>query len=239
MRIRFRGANFETLTDIMFLNPHENNSSKVKIVKGTLLYGRNGAGKSTLAKAIRKAKGEVLETISQAYFIDNNGNPIVLSDEEKSRIFVFDEDYVDKKIKYHDTGLDTIIMLGQQVEIEEQLEDARRILDEAKEAYDAQNAVVYDYENGDEDKSPKRYMKEIRWALQGDDCWSGRDKLIKGNRQNTGIRDDTYKQFISISTTKTRDQLLIDFNEKLKELRIAQQGDDYLDKSTSYIFRVQ
>lgn len=223
--IRFRGANFETLTDIMFLNPHENNSSKVKIVKGTLLYGRNGAGKSTLAKAIRKAKGEVLETISQAYFIDINGNPIVLSDEEKSRIFVFDEDYVDKKIKYHDTGLDTIIMLGQQVEIEEQLEDARRILNEAREAYDAQNAVVYDYENGDEDKSPKRYMKEIRWALQGDDCWSGRDKLIKGNRQNTGIRDDTYKQFISISTTKTRNQLLIDFNEKLKELRIAQQGD--------------
>ena len=61
--------------------------------------------------------------------------------------------------------------------------------------------------------------------MQGDDCWAGRDKLIKGNRQNTRVSDDTYKQFISITTTKTHDQLIIDFNEKIKELRIAQQGE--------------
>ena len=53
----------------------------------------------------------------------------------------------------------------------------------------------------------------------------GRDKLIKNNRQNTGVRDDTYKQFITLTTTKTRDQLIIEFNEILKVLRIAQQGD--------------
>lgn len=223
--IRFRGASFETVTDILFLNPHEDNGNKVKKVKGSLLYGRNGAGKSTLAKAVRKGRGEVQETINQANFIDMDGNPIVLSDEEKSHIFVFDEDYVDKNIKFRDSGLDTIIMLGQQAEIEEQLENARKYLGNAKEAWDAQDLVVREYENADSDKSPKLYMKKIRWALQGDDCWSGRDKLIKGNRQNTGIRDDTYKQFVSITTTKKRDQLIIEFNEKLKELRIAQQGE--------------
>ncbi len=42
----------------------------------------------------------------------------MLSDEEKKRIFVFDEDYVDKNIKLRDSGLDTIIMWGQQAEIE-------------------------------------------------------------------------------------------------------------------------
>ena len=42
----------------------------------------------------------------------------------------------------------------------------------------------------------------MRLALQGDDCWAGRDKLIKNNRQNTGVRDDTYKQFITLTTTK-------------------------------------
>ena len=58
--IRLCGANFDEVTNILLLDPHEGN--KVKPVKGTLLYGRNGAGKSTLAKAVRKAKGE-----SQSY----------------------------------------------------------------------------------------------------------------------------------------------------------------------------
>lgn len=228
--IRLRGANYESLTDVLFFNPCEGN--KIKSVKGALIYGRNGAGKSTLAKAVRSVKGETIETIYQSDFIDVKGDTIVLNEEEKSHIFVFDEDYVDKNIKFRDSGLETIIMLGQQAEIEGQLEEAQRILREAKELCDVQSSVVNEYENIDDKKSPKHYIREMRLALQGDDCWSGRDKMIKGNRQNTGVRDDTYKKFISVTTTKTRDQLIIDFNEKIKELRIAQHGDaTILDKA--------
>lgn len=58
---------------------------------------------------------------------------------------MFDEDYVDKNIKLRDSGLDTIIMLGQQAEIEEQLVNARKILNENKEAYDTQSVIVSAY----------------------------------------------------------------------------------------------
>lgn len=63
--------------------------------------------------------------------------------------------------------------------------------------------VVNEYENEECEKSPKQYIKKMRWALQGDERWAGRDKLIKGNRQNTGVRDDTYKQFVIILTKLT------------------------------------
>lgn len=221
--IRFRGANFDTLTDVLFLDTHEGN--KTKKVKGALLYGRNGAGKSTLAKAVKKAKGDDQDTILQASFVDDNNNSLILSETEKAHIFVFDEEYVDKNVKFRESGLDTIIMLGQQAEIEEQIKDARMVLEKAKENRDAQNSIVNEYDNVDSDKSPKHFIRELRWALQGDDCWSGRDKQIKGNRQNTGVRDDTYKQFVSVSTTKSRDQLIVEYNDKLRELRIAQQGE--------------
>ena len=115
--IRLCGANFDEVTNILLLDPHEGN--KVKPVKGTLLYGRNGAGKSTLAKAVRKAKGESQDTISQAEFLSINNLPIELTEEEKSHVFVFDEEYIDKNVKFHESGLDTIIMLGHQVEIAE------------------------------------------------------------------------------------------------------------------------
>lgn len=223
--IRLCGANFESLADVLLLDPHEENSSKIKQVKGSLIYGRNGAGKSTLAKAVKKAKGEFQDTISQADFLGTNNTPLVLSEEEKSRIYVFDEDYIDKNIKLRESGLSTIIMLGQQAELEEQIQAAHKELEEVNSELNAQKSIVHEYEKVECEKSPKYHMKCIRSALQGDDCWAGRDKIIKGNRQNTAIRDDTYKQFVTLSTTKTRDQLIIEFNETLKELRNAQQGD--------------
>lgn len=76
-------------------------------------------------------------------------------------------------------------------------------------------------------------MKKMRYALQGDDCWAGRDKLIKGNRQNTSVHNDTYKHLVPFSTSKTRDQLIVEFNETLKSLREAQQGNATISSSIS------
>lgn len=76
-------------------------------------------------------------------------------------------------------------------------------------------------------------MKKMRYALQGDDCWAGRDKLIKGNRQNTSVHNDTYKHLVPFSTSKTRDQLIVEFNEALKSLREAQQGNATISSSIS------
>ena len=73
----------------------------------------------------------------------------------------------------------------------------------------------------------------MRYALQGDDCWAGRDKLIKGNRQNTSVHNDTYKHLVPFSTSKTRDQLIVEFNEALKSLREAQQGNATISSSIS------
>lgn len=233
--IQLLGANFESTSNLMLLKPLDKNS-ETKSVIGTLLYGRNGAGKSTIAKAFKKIKGEEQETILQAFLLDKDGNQFEISDEEKNHIFVFDEDYVDANIKFHESGLNTIVMMGQQVQIEEQLQEAQKLLSDLKTELSNQEKVVFEYSDYNNLKSPSYFLSKIRASLQGDDCWAGRDRKIKGTRQKTGVRDDTYKQFISINTLKTRDQLLIDFNEKLKELRVAQQGDAAISTEVPTLF---
>lgn len=221
--INLQGANFESMSNIMLLDPNTNDG--IKNVMGSLLYGRNGAGKSTIAKAIKKCKGEVVETIVNASFVDKDNNQIELNDEEKNRIFVFDEEFVDENIKFKESGLNTIVMIGQQVEIEKQIQDARKDLNDIEIDYNKQMNIVSEYNDYNNSKSPDFYLNKIRASLQGDDSWAGRDKLINGNRQNTRVSNNTYEQFISITTTKTRDQLIIDFEDKLKELRSAQNGE--------------
>lgn len=107
--IKVQGANFASLTPLSIFEPRDGNSFKT--VKGALLYGRNGTSKSTIAKAFRRAKGEVQPAIRQVSFFEKDGNPVILSEEEKKHIFVFDEDYVNDKVKLKEDHLDTIIML--------------------------------------------------------------------------------------------------------------------------------
>lgn len=221
--IRFLGANFDKVTDILMLDTNEGNTRKN--VKGCLLYGRNGAGKSTLAKAIKKAKGEIQDSIIQAEFLDINNSLIVLNEEENARVFVFDEEYIDKNIKFREEGLDTIIMVGHQVKLEDEIKDKKNKLEKMENDLVQKKEILSKIENSECKESPSYYLKKMRSALQGNSSWAGRDKTIKGNRQNTKVSDDTYKQFIELSTKKTRDQLVIEFDNKLKELQIAQKGD--------------
>lgn len=221
--IRLLGANFETVTDILMLDPNEGNTKKN--VKGSLIYGRNGAGKSTLAKAIKKAKGETQDTINQAEFLDINNSPVILSEKENARVFVFDEEYIDKNIKFREEGLDTIIMVGHQVKLEDEIKDTKNRLEKVKNKLEQKTEIIYKIENPECVESPLYYVKKMRSALQGNSSWAGRDKTIKGNRQNTKVSDDTFEQFIGLSTKETRDQLVIEFDNKLKELQIAQKGD--------------
>lgn len=188
--IKLKGGSFENLTDLNILDPRDGN--KVKRVKGAIVYGRNGAGKSTVAKALKKVILGGYTDIIDANVFDKDGTIINLSEDEKKHIFVFDEEFVDANVKLQDTGLNTIVMLGQQVELADKITDAQNELHIAKQKYiDQENIIRNVFENRDNSKSPKFYQMKLKLALQGDDCWAGRDKIVRNGRSNTGVKDNT------------------------------------------------
>lgn len=222
--IKLKGGSFENLTDLNILEPRDGN--KVKRVKGAIVYGRNGAGKSTIAKALKKIILGGYPDILDANVFDKDGTIINLSEDEKKHIFVFDEEFVDANVKLQDTGLNTIVMLGQQVELADKITYAQNELDIARQQYiDQENIIKNVFENRDDSKSPKFYQLKMKLALQGDDCWAGRDKIVRNGRSNTGVKDDTYKKFINLAPQKSRDELIILFDKKLLDLQKAENGD--------------
>lgn len=48
---------------------------------------------------------------------------------------------------------------------------------------------------------------------------------MKGSCQNTGVKDDTHKQFLSLSPIKSLDERSGAFNDKLKESHHSQKVD--------------
>ena len=138
-KLKILGAIFDSPTLFDFFNPQEGN--KEKTIKGALLYGRNGTGKSTIAKAFRKLSGESIATIFGADAYDDADQQVILTEEEKRCIFIFDEDYVDRNIRLQQDHLDTIVMLGEAADLTEKIEKVVHERDIAKSAYEQQDTL--------------------------------------------------------------------------------------------------
>lgn len=210
--IRLTGGNFTSPTDLSFFNTNQK--------QAIIIYGKNGAGKSTIAKAVKAISTQSLpSTIQQAEFFDKNKKSINLSDEERERIYVFDEEFVDKNIKFHQQGLNTIVMIGQQINLEEKITAKINELQKLKESLSEQQSTIDKYDDAANSKSPAYWQNQINEALRGTDNWAGRNKKIKlGEGSNSKVNNATYKQFIDLHPKESRDTLIIEFNDKLKDL---------------------
>ena len=220
--IELQGANFTSPTAITIFDPTD--GKNVRTVKAALLYGRNGTGKSTIAKSFRKIKGEDLTGMNHAFVYDSAGNAIILTEEEKKQIFVFDEDYVFRKVKLQEDHLDTIVMLGEAADLTEKIESAEATRDKAKNDYLTQDAIYKEYLDSSNPLSPQYYLFKIENTLRGDDGWAGRDKLLKDARHNSPVRSDTYKQFVKLTPEKSKSELIVDFTEQMNALENAKSG---------------
>lgn len=190
-----------------------------------LLYGRNGSGKSTIARAFRKIAGNEEETINSAVLCNENGNETQLTNEEKKNIYVFDQKFIDENIKFKDDGLDTIVMLGSQVDLDERIKELEENISVKRKELDDNKAILDEYNDFRNPKAPDYYIKQMENALRGDDNWAGRDKKINASaRINTRVDAETYRKFINLKPKMTRDTLIISFNNLLKNLEERESG---------------
>lgn len=120
--ITIAGANFNELTQLPILIKNWHSDQSQIAANCTLIYGRNGSGKSTISRAFSKVLGVNEENITYVELWDKDDNKLNLPDEEKKQIFVFNEDYVDANVKTKQKGLNTIIILGKQVDLDNKID---------------------------------------------------------------------------------------------------------------------
>ena len=204
-KIKFTGGFFESNTELDLINETDNIS---------LIYGKNGSGKSTITKAVLKAKGEDIPDIISSKLYDQDDNEMV----DTSNVHVFNEDYINSRVKICNDGLNAIVLLGELGEIEENINKAKDEINKEKESQEKQEEVCKKYKKIDSPESPLYFKTQINLALSGESHWAEREKLINNGKRNASVNESIIGSILETKVIHRETELRDAYSEKMELL---------------------
>lgn len=186
----------------------------------SVVYGRNGSGKTTIAHCI----GELVKPEEEKSEDYNVTSEAIIGDDNKQSVFVFDEDFIRDYVRVEREGLNTIVMLGEQVELDEQIAKKKNELTKKEEEYGKLDELRKKYDNATENISSKYYFNQLKDALRMDDGWADIDRDVKGNTVKSRITVDVINTLLELeepseSLEKLRERVIAD-------LKLYQQSEN-------------
>lgn len=198
-----QGGLFRDFTKLELFNYKDNND-----VRASLIYGENGTGKTTISKAFLKLAGKDKKEILKSALYNKEGEDITAELNNKN-IYVFNEDFINENVRLKRHGLGSIVIMGNQKRIDDKIneitEKEKRPVEKSLEEVKNNKTQFYQY------NSPHRYLEKIKTKLRGPGSWAERDRKIKNHRQNSAVKEDTYKKFNKVTESLSKDDLIREF----------------------------
>ena len=212
-KIAIKGGFFEEETTLNLFNNKQDRIS--------FIYGRNGSGKTSISNAFESIKNtnNEFDTIK---LIDFDSNEIILTEDDKNKIYVFSEKFIDEKVKFSNDGMNTIVMFGKQIEIEEELNSKKQELADLKIKYDEAKKNNEDYNNEKNNKSPYYFKDLIINNLKSDTGWAAREQKFKQSLRKSSVNDTIIDSIISTPYKKDIKEEINRLDENTKFLITAQ-----------------
>lgn len=191
----------------------------------SLVYGSNGSGKSTISRAFGVLSSKETSDLT-VHAVDISQKALLFP--SAPAISVFNEDYIDANVRIDDDGLGSIVLLGEQVELEAQITAAQAQLDAASQELSVTTSKLAPFLLQNNVLSPMYHRERIKGILRGTSEWAQTDSRIKGHRQNTSVTESVVDEICNLNVTETLEQLKADFKAKQKLLeQIASSNPAY------------
>lgn len=177
-----------------------------------IIYGQNGSGKSSLAKAFY----EYASGAPERSFDLKLGR--MLSDEERERIKVFDEDYVNRNVLVEGDELEAIVMLGDQITTAEK---KQKLMERSMSLLDQKEKLESELENAKNGWSSA--SDRIEKQLKNDGKCKDRLMTLRGlKRKPTVSIDQVYDARLNV--LQFSDDIVVLTNEVNEEMKRLLNG---------------
>ena len=163
-----------------------------------VILGGNGSGKTTISRAFEKIKTDLQDLgITRAELIEEDNSTKIDYPETQQRIFVFNEDFVRNNVHINNTGLETIIMFGQQGEIQDEIDTKRQQLDTLNLKIEDLSRKLEELNNPSNPHSYKYCHNKCCELLRGNNNWADRERMIKGYKTNSPVNHSTIEKIVN------------------------------------------
>lgn len=198
-KITIKGGFFDHETTLeIFMNEHL-----------SVLYGRNGSGKTTIARCIKQLVETDDEKTIRVQKIANDqetayevSSEAAIEEENKKQVFVFDEDFLRDQIRVENDGLSEIVMLGEQVELDNLINERNTELDAIKVKLNELTELCAKYDSLTDTASPYFFFEKIRTELRVDGGWADVDRDVKGNQVKSKINPEVVSRLAALEEPK-------------------------------------
>lgn len=183
-----------------------------KVNRVALLYGKNGSGKSTIAQGFREYKDSVNPRTIALNLLNGATSIKISSPGKPEKFYVFDENYISSRVKVRDSGLDAIVLFGEQVSLEKQIAETEKKLADKKKEVSAQDDECLKFQDSKDVTSPDYWRATICDTLRKKDGWADIGSKIKRQKVKLAVNDTEISKIGKLCPAKPIDQLRSDFN---------------------------
>lgn len=200
----------------------------------TFVYGRNGSGKSTLASSFEGKKSGSQPSGITRFSLQGKNNCVLANEADLlAKTYVFDEGFIEEKVRVSTDGLDAIVMLGDAGELTNQIAKKEEELSNIKSQIDSKQEVILAYSDRNNPISSSYHDSQIRIALGSATGWAFREKEIRGLTRNASVTDNVINLITAMELPEqTGEEIAESLKEGLSRLGSLKSGEPLSDAPT-------
>lgn len=203
---------FENFKNITIEGGYFENPTTLNLFKKShlsIIYGRNGSGKTTIAKSIRQLVGKDTEQPNEdGYTAFSVSSDSVIPEDKKDSVFIFDEEFVRLNVRTQGKGLETIVMMGEQVDLDTQMTKKKEEKVETEKELQELLNLKSKFEDIGDTSSPQYFYNKIRESLRKDGGWADIDRDVKGNSVKSRITEELINRLVALEEPKESEEEL-------------------------------
>lgn len=197
-KIILKGNYFEQETILDVYGESRRNDNKLFDYKASVIYGKNSSGKSSICDLISKLSEGTLGENESVKFFDKNDQQITLSESDQENIYVYDENFVNDNINFKQEGLNTIVMFGEQKDLDDEINTKKDKLKGSNDKLEEKIKEITKTEQKNNLNNPSTFFENIRKTLTGDGGWADREgKQINRGSRKSNVNDEYIERLIS------------------------------------------
>lgn len=215
LKIKISGGPFESGVTKEFELLKDIKGISKKNMYSSLIYGRNGSGKTTICNALDEVNLTEVERTLNVSLVDTNDNEYT---DVTNNIFVYSEKFIDNNIKFKSEGLETIVLLGDNLNIDDKINSLKENITKKQDELNRYDLSIYD--DNKNSLNPQFSWNRILSILKVEGNWATRKRQISSLSRNPSVNDNVIKDIISNHDYKTNLEnfnILLDDFLKIKE----------------------